>query len=35
MGNDVTVGVGQTKCELGNVGENLRHCIDMLDRAAE
>ena len=35
MGNDVTVGVGQTKCELGDVGENLQHCIDMLDRAAE
>ena len=35
MGNDVTVGVGQTKCELGNIGENLQHCINMLDRAAE
>ena len=35
MGNDVTVGVGQIKCELGNVGGNLLHCIRVLDQAAE
>jgi predicted amidohydrolase len=35
MGNNVTVGVGQIRCELGNVAGNLRHCIEVLDQAAE
>ncbi len=35
MGNNVTVGVGQIRCELGNVAGNLRHCIQALDQAAE
>src|SRR5687767_6566402 len=35
MGNNVTVGVGQIRCELANVAGNLRHCIQALDQAAE
>jgi predicted amidohydrolase len=35
MGSTVKVGVGQIGCELGDVAKNLRHCIEVLNHAAE